>query len=158
MMLKKYELRAFVPLKDYQRIEREASSRQSTMAKTVRDCLNEYLNLREELATAMTEPGQAGEAHTGKIIHTLLARTEERIAATIERLEARISQLHDQNMVLTAMLDRAYLGMMLHLPEVPAELAEGAVASANRRHAKWIKTIEKMLAEEGAQDYKQEKN
>lgn len=70
--LRKYELRAHVEIKEYQRVEKEATSRRATLAKTVRDCLNEYFNLREELATAMTDPGEAGEQQTDKIIHTLI--------------------------------------------------------------------------------------
>lgn len=143
--LQKFELRAFVSQEEYKRIEREANSRGTSIAKTIRDGLSEYFKLREELATAMTEPGQAGDEHSGKIIHTLLARTEERIAATIERLEERISQLHDQNTVLTAIIDRLYLGIMIHVPEVPSELADGAVASANKRHEKWLKATEKTI-------------
>jgi hypothetical protein len=156
--LLKHELRTFVNREDYKRVEREAGTRRASVAKTVRDCLTEYFNLREELATAMTEPGKAGEEHSGKIIHTLLARTEERIAVTIERLEERISQLYDQNLILTAMLDRLYLGVMIHLPEVPKDLADGALASANRRHMNWLKAVEKILAEDAVPDLAQQTN
>lgn len=144
--LRKYELRALVSQEEYNRMEQEASGRNTTLAKTIRDCLNEYLNLRVELATAMTEPGKAGEEQSGKIIHTLLARTEERLAATIGQLEERMNQMNDQMMVLTAMLDRHYFGMMTHLPTVPKELQEAAKASAKKRHEKWLNNIEKLLA------------
>lgn len=148
--LKRYELRAYVTPEEYQKLQKEMSSRgrDASMSKTVRDCLMEYLGIREELATAITEPGKPGDEHTGKVIHTLLARTEERLAATIERQEERISELHDQMMVMTAMMDRLYVGVMQHLPEMPAELAEGAVASANRRHRKWLDAVEKLLAKD----------
>lgn len=144
---KKPEFRAYVSPDDHKRLEREAISRGVSLSKAARDCLMEYLHLREELATSLEEPGKAGEGHTGKIIHTLLARTEERIAATIEQLEDKISKLHDQNVVLTAMIDRLYMGLMQHLPEVPVDLAEGVVASAKRRHGLWLKMIEKLIAE-----------
>ncbi|GEM_PF-5851904 len=148
--LKRYELRAYVTPDVYHRLEKEMVSRgrDFTMSKTVRDCLMEYLNVREELATAFTAPGKSGEAHTGKIIHTLLARSEERLAATIEHQEERINELHDQMMVMTAMMDRLYVGVMQHLPEIPPELAKGAVASANRRHHKWLTSVEKLLSTE----------
>lgn len=146
--LKKCEFRAYVTPEDYKLLERESISRKLSVSKTARDCLIEYFNLREELATTLQEPGKAGDNHTGKIIHTLLARTEERIAATIEKLEERISQLHDQNLLLTAMVDRMYMGLMQHLPEIPAEIADGVVASAKRRHAVWLKTVEKLIAEQ----------
>ncbi len=93
----------------------------------------------------MTDDSQLGDEHTGKIIHTLLSRTEERIASTIQRLENRISELFDQNVVLTAMIDRMYLGIMQHLPELPAEVGEAAIASSKRRHEKWVKSAEKLI-------------
>ena len=82
----------------------------------------------------MDNPGQLGEPHQGKIIHTLLARSEERLATTIERLETRLGQQQEQLHILTAMLDRQYLGVMQHLPEVVEDVAEGAVASAAYSH------------------------
>lgn len=145
--IRKYEFRAYVNAADHKRLEREAISRKQSISKTTRDCLIEYFNLREELATSMETPGKPGEDHTGKIIHTLLARTEERIAMTIEKLEERVSQLHDQNLLLTAMIDRMYMGLMQHLPEIPKEMKEGVVASSKRRHAVWLKTVEKLVSE-----------
>lgn len=145
--LKRHELRAYVKAKDYKLLETEANSRGLSMSKTVRDCLAEYLNIRQELATAVETPGEAGDPHTGKIIHTLLARTEERIAATIERLEAQAAEQQEQLHLVTAMLDRLYLGVMQHMPKVPEELADGLVASAKRRHGRWLKAVERLLSE-----------
>jgi hypothetical protein len=130
--LKFHELRAYVKPEDYRRLEKEASVRGLSLSKTVRHCLMEYLNLRQELATAIEQPGKAGDEHTGTIIHTLLARTEERLAATIERQEDRLRQLQDQLLIMTAMIDRLYLGIMQHMPEIPLALAEGTVAGAKR--------------------------
>ena len=38
---------------------------------------------------------------------------------------------------LESMIDRHYLGVMLHLPEVPEELRKARTASANDRHLSW---------------------
>lgn len=145
--LKYHELRAYVSVEDSRQLEQEATSRGLSLSKTVRDCLREYFALRREMATAVKIPGQAGEEHTGAIIHTLLARTEERMASAIDRQAERISILEDQLLIQTAMLDRLYLGMMQHLPEVPEALAEGSVASAKRRHRKWMEAVQKLLDE-----------
>lgn len=145
--LKHHELRAYVSIADYQQLEQEATTRGLSLSKTVRDCLREYFALRREMATAVKIPGQAGEEHTGAIIHTLLARTEERIACAIDRQAERISILEDQLLIQTAMLDRLYLGMMQHLPEVPESLAAGALSSAKRRHRKWMEAVQKLLDE-----------
>lgn len=143
--IKQHELRAYVKPEEFQLMERESTARRLSLSRTVRVCLMEYLKLKEELATAMTDEGQLGDGHSGKIIHTLLARTEERVAATIQKLEGRISELYDQNLVMTAMMDRMYLGIMQHLPELPAEISEAAIASSRRRHEKWLKSTEKLI-------------
>ncbi len=143
--LKKHELRAYVTQAEYKRMERESVARNASLSNTVKSCLLEYLNLKEELATTLTDSGTLGDEQSGKIIHTLLMRTEERVAATIERLEERISYVSDQVNLLTAMVDRMYLGIMAHLPELPPELNESAGASSKRRHKKWLEATEKML-------------
>lgn len=145
--LKYHELRAYVGVEDYRQLEQEATHRGLSISKTIRDCLKEYLALRREMATAVKVPGKSGEEHTGVIIHTLLARTEERVASAIDRQAERISMLEDQLLIQTAMLDRFYLGMMQHLPEVPESLAEGSIASAKRRHHKWMQAVQKLLDE-----------
>jgi hypothetical protein len=144
--LKQHELRAYVKPGDFKKVEQEAAARGLSVSRTVRNCLLEYLNLRKELATAMTDTGKLGDEQTGQIIHTLLARTEERIGITIQGIEERISGLFDQMQVVTAMLDRMYIGMMQHLPELPPELSEAAIASSKRRYTKWLKATEKLIA------------
>lgn len=142
MSLRRYELRSLVTQEEYQRLEREASARGCTLAKTIRDCINEYLHLREELATATAPAGKAGEPHTGKIIHTLLARSEERMAASMDQMNDKVAQLESQNKQLLNMLSQHHHDMLLHLPTVPKELHESAKASAKRRHEKWLKKFD----------------
>lgn len=145
--LKKHELRTYVSYPEFKYIEKESAARKNSISKTVRDCLLEYMNLREELATAINHPGKAGDEHTGTVIHTLLSRTEERIAALFDQQSKQINALKNQVYTLTAMIDRMYLGVMQHLPEVPEKLASGAVAGAKRRHKKWLEAIQRLLAE-----------
>lgn len=146
--IKKHELRSYVSAEDYKRIEQESATRNMSISNTVKTCLSEYLNLKKELATSLEDCGSLGDDQSGKIIHTLLMRTEERVAATIERLEERIGYVSEQVTVLTAMIDRMYLGIMAHLPELPPELNEAAMASSKRRHKKWLDATEKMVVSE----------
>jgi hypothetical protein len=143
--LKQHELRAYVSREDYRQLEQEATNRGLSLSKTVRDCLREYLALRKEMATALKVPGAVGEAHTGAIIHTLLARTEERIASAIDKQAERLQVLEDQLLIQSAMVDKSYLGIMQHLPEVPEALTESSIASAKRRHHKWLEAVQKFL-------------
>ena len=143
--IKQHELRAYVKPDEYQRMERESHARGLSLSRTVRVCLLEYMKIKEELASSMSMAGELGDDHTGKIIHTLLARTEERIASTVQKLDDRMSEMFDQMVIMTAMIDRMYLGFMQHLPELPAEVGEAAIASSRRRHEKWIKATEKLI-------------
>lgn len=146
--LKRQDVHVYLEYQDHRWLEDEAQNRRLSLSKTARDCLSEYASLRRELATALKQPGQAGDQQEGTIIHTLLARTEERLAVTIEQQTKRISELQDQLLVLTSMIDRMYLGIMQHLPEVPNELAKSAVAAAKRRHNKWLDSVEQLLGDE----------
>jgi hypothetical protein len=44
------------------------------------------------------------------------------------------------------MIDRQYLGVMLHLAEVPEELRKARTASANDRHISWRRSVERSSA------------
>ena len=141
-----YQIASYLDFEDYQRLKTEVGirGRGMTLSKTVRDCLREYFDLREEMATAISS-GQSDKDFKGKIIHSLLARTEERIAATIERQTQTNNEIHEQTLIVTAMLDRLYLGLMQHLPEVPSDKKTEAVSSANRRYKNWQEAVEQLI-------------
>ncbi len=46
---------------------------------------------------------------------------------------------------IESMLDRQYLGLMLHLPDVPEELRKARTASANDRHLSWRRAVEQLI-------------
>lgn len=142
-----YQIASYLDFEDYQRLKTEVGlrGRGMTLSKTVRDCLREYFDLREEMATAFSNNKDQDSDVKGKIIHSLLARTEERIAATIERQTQVNQQIQEQSLIITAMLDRLYLGLMQHLPEVPAEKKTEALSSANRRYQNWHEAVEQLV-------------
>jgi hypothetical protein len=130
---------------DYRHLRQEAGARGVTIAACIADCLREYFALRSEMATAVTGPGQPGARHTG-IIHSLLARSEERLAAT---LETRAGEILDELRLVSSMLDRFAQLYLLHTPEVVRELRAGAVASANRRYASYRQAVSELIAAGG---------
>jgi hypothetical protein len=130
---------------DYRHVRQEAAARGITIAACVTDLLREYFALRNEMATSLTAAGQPGTRHTG-MIHSLLARSEERLAAT---LEARAGTIFDDLRLVTSMLDRLAQLYLLHTPEVARELHAGAVASANRRYASWRQAVSDLIAAGG---------
>jgi hypothetical protein len=141
MQLKKYVIKTYVTKELYQCVLKEAVLRKATMAKIIRDGLDEYFQLREELANAIEIPGSIGESHTGKIIHTLLARSEQRTAILFEQLEKKIILSHDKLNFVINMIDRFYSDLMTLLPKLPDSLEQGAIALGNLRHKKWINEV-----------------
>ncbi len=138
------EIHSYVPLDDYRRLQQEAAARGASLSKCVADCLREYLALRAELAGVAEAPGELGEPHRG-LIHTLLARTEERLAASLDAHAARTAGLHETLRVVESMLDRLTLLYLIHTPEIPQERREDAVAMAKRRYLKWRHAVEEQV-------------
>lgn len=141
MQLKKYEIKAYVTKDIHQRISQEAANRNTTMANVIRDGIMQYFILREELATAIETPGSLGESHSGKIIHTLLTRTEERIAIMINQLEKHFLETQNRIQLITNMIDQFYLDLMRYLPNIPENMISSANEIARMRHNKWLKLI-----------------
>jgi hypothetical protein len=129
---------------DHRQLQQEAAARGVSMTACVGDCLREYFALRIEMASAVTTPGKPGERHTG-LIHSILARTEERLVAT---LDARTTELGHELRRLEIMLYRLVLVYLLHTPEVPRELQADALTSANRRYANYRRFVDEELGKD----------
>ena len=138
------EIHSYVSVADYRRLKQEAAARGTTLSKCIADSLSEYVTLRMEMASVATSPGQLGEPHQG-LIHSLLARTEERLAATLEVQSDRTSELQGAVQVVEAMLDRLTLLYLIHTPELPDDLKDGAVATARRRYSNWRRAVDKLV-------------
>ena len=135
---------------EYRRLQDGARARGVDLSTYVRRSVAEYLDLKTELAETMSSDGAVGNGSadglpTPRIIHTLLARTEERIAATIDGQAERISRLREDVRALAAMVDRAYFGYLAHTPEVDPELRSASLSAARRRHSAWLGAIEQFL-------------
>ena len=135
-------IQAYVQRPEKQRLQREAAARGISVSQCVIDCLREYFAWREEMAAAIDNPGRPGDPHQGGPIQVLLARTESRLAST---LDARFRDLMGELHLLQSMIDRQAVSYFLHTPEVPAELQVTAVASANRRYRNWRRTVQRLV-------------
>jgi len=142
-------VQTYIGVTEYWRLQREAAARGATISKCTADCLREYFALRTELATAIETPGEPGEPHQGAIIHSLLARSEERLVATLDR---RTTEVLGELPRLRSMLDRLVLMYLIHTPEIPQELRDGAIASANRRYANYQRAVTERFADEAHAD------
>lgn len=135
---------SYLPPADYRRLQQEAAARGASLSKCVADCLREYLAFRAEMAGVAEAPGQLGEPHQG-LIHTLLARTEERLAASLDAHAERTAGLRETLRVVESMLDRLTLLYLIHTPEIPQERRDDAVAMAKRRYLKWRHAVEEQV-------------
>ena len=77
-------IQAYVQRPEKQRLQREAAARGISVSQCVIDCLREYFAWREEMAAAIDNPGRPGDQHQGGPIQVLLARTESRLATTLD--------------------------------------------------------------------------
>ncbi len=136
---------------DHRQLQQDAAARGVSMAACLADCLREYYLFRRDMASAVTAPGEPGAQHTG-LIHSLFARTEERLAASLDahatersedqrRIESRLERIE-------SMVDRLVMLYLVHTPEVAGERSREALASASRRIASYRQAVSDRVASE----------
>ena len=138
------EVHCYLTVGDFRRLKQEAAAREVSVSKCAADCLREYFALRVDMASAVASPGQPGQPHQG-LIHSILARTEERLAATLDAQGERTAELHRTLQALEAMLDRLTLLYLIHTPELPDDMKDGAVATAKRRYSNWRRAVDRLI-------------
>jgi methyl-accepting chemotaxis protein len=116
--------------------EAAAASRVS-LSRFIRQCLLDYQRMTEDL----TKPNSFA-----------LAETEERLARHIDAQSRRVSALAAQLQVLSAMVDRLAFISLVHMPEVPAEKREAALASGARLYKNWRRVVAEVLDSETYRD------
>ena len=142
---KTIDLHVYLNKNDFNTLNAEAVVRKMSLSATTRICLSEYFSLKREMASSIECKGELGDKHNDRIIHSLLARTETRMAKTLEAHAKQQAHMQMQVDYLTALIDRMYLGLITHLPEVPENLKTEALASGNKRHEKWLHATEALI-------------
>jgi predicted transcriptional regulator len=129
------------------RLVREARTSAKTQSSIPRNALDEHWALQDELAAPI---GEVGDGKAGRLIHTLLAETEERIAGSydvsLRRLHRRVDALFRRIELLSVMVAQAYFAYLSHTPPIPDELRDSAIASAKERYTRWEDSIVHVLA------------
>ena len=136
----KHPVRTHLSAEEQERLGQEATTRGISISQCIRECLREYFALRAEVATAFDAPGRPGEPSTG-LIHTLLARTEGRLVATLERCTDAVGHVRADIHVVQSMLDRLAFLYLVHTPEVQKPQRDAALASGTQRHASWRRAV-----------------
>lgn len=139
---------AYLPPEHHRRLKLEAAARQVSLSQCVADCLGEYFALRQEMATELETPAQPGEL-SRRVIHVLLAETEQRLVATFERYVDDLAVVRGGVDALLAMSDRAEFLALCQTPEVPPAAQDRALASGQRRFAHWRQAAARMLLVSG---------
>jgi hypothetical protein len=146
----RHEVRAYVGHEVYARLLREAAARGITVSQVIRNDLAEYYAIRDELAAPLEVQPGSNEEPARRIIHRLLNEMEVRLVASLDRLSGHFREsLQLQGILLAAMIDQVYLGVMLHFPDVPDELRKERVRRANDRHAAWRESVASLAREGG---------
>src|SRR5947207_14008803 len=114
----KQPIRTHLSAEEQERLGQEAATRGISVSQCIRECLREYFALRAEVATAFDATGRPGEPATG-LIHTLLARTEGRLVAMLERCADAAGRVRADVHVVQSLLDRLVLLYLVHTPAVP---------------------------------------
>ncbi len=139
-----HRVRSSIGRELYERLLREAASSRISVSHCIRMDLEELYAIRDELSQPIEVTRSAGAAKP-RLIHRLLAETETRLAADLDRHLAEVTALGDVIRRLEAMLDRQYVGLMLYLPDVADELHDDQAKVALRRYEAWRRAVEKLL-------------
>src|SRR5262245_16229655 len=104
------EVHAYLLPEDYRRLRLEASARGVSRSRCAGDCLAEYFAQRQEMATALDVevPEQLENLAPSRVIHVLLAQTEQRLVATFERYVEDLVAVREGVDALLAMADRSH--------------------------------------------------
>jgi hypothetical protein len=145
------EVHAYLAAEDYRRLRLEALARGVSLSRCAADCLAEYFALRQEMATALEAepPIPAGSLAPARVIHVLLAQTEQRLVATLERYGDDLTAARAQLAAVLAMLDRSAFTYLCCMPEVPPAAQAWALMSGERRFANWRRAVTRMLTGSG---------
>ncbi len=143
MKLKRQAVKTYLNAENYDYLKNEALLRKTNLSQTIQACLNEYLVLRKEMASAFITPGKLGDENAGKVIHTLLSRTEKRIEEMLQLQHQKlIKNLQQQAKQQQLLLDSALLVLLQQLPLSSQQNSNATQARAQKIHTRWREEIQ----------------
>jgi hypothetical protein len=140
----RHHVQTYVSQELYEQILREAAVQRQSVSECIRTALEEIYAIREELGRPL-ERDTDEESPGTRLGHRVLGQFEERIVGGFNRQIDEIERLRDQLRRLEAMVDRQYVGLMLHLPDADADEEQKRSASASRRYHAWRRAVDKLL-------------
>ena len=141
----RHEIRSFAGAELYGRLLREAAARNMTVSECVRRELEELYAFRDELGDALRIAG-GDETPARGLFDAALKGLEARMAGNFGAQMERLDRIERDLARLEAMVDRFYLGVMLHLEDVPEQLRAGRLKRASERHRAWLEVVARIVA------------
>lgn len=138
----RHEIRSYAGADLYGRLLREAAARGMTVSECVRRELEDLYAFRDELGDALRIAGDDGAPARG-LLDVALKGLEARLAGNFGSQLQRLDRIGRDLLRLEAMIDRFYLGVMLHLEDVPESLRPARLQRAAERHRAWREVVER---------------
>jgi hypothetical protein len=137
----RHEIRSFAGAELYGRLLREAAASGMTVSECVRRELEELYAFRDELGDALRIAGGDSTPARG-LFDAALKGLEARLAGNFGAQLERLDRVTHDLARLEAMIDRFYLGVMLHLDDVPEALRSARLKRASERHRAWLEAVD----------------
>ena len=125
----------YVGREEFERLECEAALRGDSVSRCARECLMEYFSLKDEFIPLK---GDKEEKGGDRLIQALLARTEERIASSIDVQAEKTEGLRLNLKILEIMLEKFVFLYLLHTDEILEDKQDKVFDGASRRFGKWV--------------------
>jgi len=139
----RYEIRSYAGADLYGRVVREAAARGMTVSECVRRELEDLYAYRDALADALRIAGDEGGPARG-LLEAALKGLEARLVGNFGVQLQRLERLISEQSRLEAMIDRFYLGVMLHLEDVPEHVRPARLKRAAERHRAWREVVDRI--------------
>ena len=121
------EVSCYLSMEEAAHFKESAAANKVSLSRYLRQCLLDYERLIDNGSRAPN--GLA------------LIEMEHRLARSIEVQSRRVNSLYHELHVLFAMVDRLAFISLVHLPEIPAELREGALTAGTRLYNNWRNAV-----------------
>ena len=120
---------------EFERVSAEALLRGESSSRCARSMIGECIALRDELIpNDLKLSGNEAKQH---ILQVLLAKTEERIAKSIDTQAAHTQNVNETLEKLSIMIEKYVFLYLQHSPEVGEEKQDIMFEAAKRRFSKW---------------------
>ena len=129
------KMSVYLSPKEFERVSSEALIRGESSSRCARSMISECISLRDELMP--NDWRLSGDGAKQHMLQVLLAKTEERIAKSIDAQAEHTQNINETLERLRVMLEKYVFLYLQHSPEVGEEKQDIMFEAAKRRFLKW---------------------